>query len=398
MGYVQAAFLADLWPMHGKTSYFIVDIYIRVPRRNADLWEAARSAPNVILAGPEQLRSADSETARRVADFYNCVCGPGVAEVHLLNTWGPNPSYRYFCAHPPPSPVLLSPPRSPPASPRIILASPSPLRDAPRVPARSYLPTPRIFPLSLSFPPHILPSFSSSPPFPPSRATRGGCASLNCAVQKAGMALLGVGRFFDSFFIFNFLLFADTDYTDSRDAADTPQPSSPHALLLPPERMECAPMGKSQRATKIPRSAENEALHKENARLTTEKRNLRNSLLTAVAQATEQLATFLFGAAPSRAGENSTPGAGNTSPNFVDYSLMTVHFSDSAGRHAQNSRMALAAAPARPTKDPRVRISRGAATLQATTPTGPLLHDGEVAQVALRHRVPVSQLVRLVQI
>ncbi|KAJ7459224.1 hypothetical protein FB451DRAFT_570746 [Mycena latifolia] len=100
--------------------------------------------------------------------------------------------------------------------------------------------------------------------------------------------------------------------------------------------------------------SENEALHKENARLTTEKRNLRNSLLTAAAQATEQL-------------EQSYSEQLRLEREKSAQLEQQLHRAQ-----AQNSRMALAAAPARPTKDPRVRISSGAATLQATMPTGPL--------------------------
>lgn len=53
-------------------------------RRNEDLWEVARTKPNVTLAGPEQLKSADFEKAFRDDDFYDRICGTGFDEVHLL--------------------------------------------------------------------------------------------------------------------------------------------------------------------------------------------------------------------------------------------------------------------------------------------------------------------------
>ncbi|KAJ7497874.1 hypothetical protein B0H11DRAFT_2384732 [Mycena galericulata] len=49
-----------------------------------DLW----TKPNVVLTGPEQLKSADFEKALRDDDFYHRICGMGFDEVHLLNTWG----------------------------------------------------------------------------------------------------------------------------------------------------------------------------------------------------------------------------------------------------------------------------------------------------------------------
>ncbi|KAJ7737979.1 P-loop containing nucleoside triphosphate hydrolase protein [Mycena metata] len=56
--------------------------------RNEDLWMLARTKPNVILTGPEQLKSADFEKALRDDEFYNRICGTGFDEVHLLNSWG----------------------------------------------------------------------------------------------------------------------------------------------------------------------------------------------------------------------------------------------------------------------------------------------------------------------
>ncbi|KAJ7887209.1 hypothetical protein B0H13DRAFT_1627544 [Mycena leptocephala] len=57
-------------------------------RRNEDLWLLARTQPNVVLTGPEQLKSADFEKALRDDDFYDRICGTGFDEVHLLNSWG----------------------------------------------------------------------------------------------------------------------------------------------------------------------------------------------------------------------------------------------------------------------------------------------------------------------
>ncbi|KAJ7439552.1 hypothetical protein B0H11DRAFT_2355885 [Mycena galericulata] len=53
-----------------------------------NLWMIARTKPNVVLTGPEQLKSADFEKALRDDDFYDRLCGTGFDEVHLLNTWG----------------------------------------------------------------------------------------------------------------------------------------------------------------------------------------------------------------------------------------------------------------------------------------------------------------------
>ena len=56
--------------------------------RNEDLWVTARTKPNVVLTGPEQLKSDDFEKALRDDKFYDRICGTGFDEVHLLNTWG----------------------------------------------------------------------------------------------------------------------------------------------------------------------------------------------------------------------------------------------------------------------------------------------------------------------
>lgn len=57
--------------------------------RNENLWVTARQSVNIILAGPEQLKSDEFEKALRDDTFYNRCCGTGFDEVHLLNTWGP---------------------------------------------------------------------------------------------------------------------------------------------------------------------------------------------------------------------------------------------------------------------------------------------------------------------
>ncbi|KAJ7201498.1 P-loop containing nucleoside triphosphate hydrolase protein, partial [Mycena haematopus] len=56
--------------------------------RNEELWVIARKKPNIILTGPEQLKSVEFEKALRDKEFYTRICGTGVDEVHLLNTWG----------------------------------------------------------------------------------------------------------------------------------------------------------------------------------------------------------------------------------------------------------------------------------------------------------------------
>ena len=56
--------------------------------RNEELWTTARTKPNIILTGPEQLKCAEFEKALRDEEFFTRVCGTGFDEVHLLNTWG----------------------------------------------------------------------------------------------------------------------------------------------------------------------------------------------------------------------------------------------------------------------------------------------------------------------
>ncbi|KAJ7699249.1 P-loop containing nucleoside triphosphate hydrolase protein, partial [Mycena rosella] len=57
-------------------------------RHNQDLWLLARTEPNIILTGPEQLKSSEYEKALRDRTFQDRICGTGFDEVHLLNTWG----------------------------------------------------------------------------------------------------------------------------------------------------------------------------------------------------------------------------------------------------------------------------------------------------------------------
>ncbi|KAJ7728672.1 hypothetical protein B0H14DRAFT_2640630 [Mycena olivaceomarginata] len=57
-------------------------------QEDKDLWRLARTEPNVVLTGPEQLKTADFEKAIRDTTFYERICGTGFDEVHLLNTWG----------------------------------------------------------------------------------------------------------------------------------------------------------------------------------------------------------------------------------------------------------------------------------------------------------------------
>ncbi|KAJ6503102.1 P-loop containing nucleoside triphosphate hydrolase protein [Mycena vulgaris] len=56
--------------------------------RNEELWVTARKSVNVIIAGPEQLKSDQFEKALRDEKFFDRCCGTGFDEVHLLNTWG----------------------------------------------------------------------------------------------------------------------------------------------------------------------------------------------------------------------------------------------------------------------------------------------------------------------
>ncbi|KAJ7127278.1 P-loop containing nucleoside triphosphate hydrolase protein, partial [Mycena crocata] len=57
-------------------------------RHNQDQWVLARTEPNVILTGPEQLKTADFEKTLRDKSFNERICGMGCDEVHLLNSWG----------------------------------------------------------------------------------------------------------------------------------------------------------------------------------------------------------------------------------------------------------------------------------------------------------------------
>ncbi|KAJ7672978.1 P-loop containing nucleoside triphosphate hydrolase protein [Mycena polygramma] len=57
-------------------------------RHNHELWSRARTEPNVILTGPEQLKTAEYEKALRDDTFQARLCGTAFDEVHLLNTWG----------------------------------------------------------------------------------------------------------------------------------------------------------------------------------------------------------------------------------------------------------------------------------------------------------------------
>ncbi|KAF9489316.1 hypothetical protein BDN71DRAFT_1477129 [Pleurotus eryngii] len=56
--------------------------------RNEELWMTARKFPNVIIAGPEQLRAKEFEKALADSQFYDRISGLGFDEVHLLNSWG----------------------------------------------------------------------------------------------------------------------------------------------------------------------------------------------------------------------------------------------------------------------------------------------------------------------
>jgi superfamily II DNA helicase RecQ len=57
--------------------------------RNEELWMTARKGVNIILTGPEQLKSDAFEMSLRDTKFHDRMCGTGFDEVHLLNTWGP---------------------------------------------------------------------------------------------------------------------------------------------------------------------------------------------------------------------------------------------------------------------------------------------------------------------
>ncbi|KAJ7136424.1 P-loop containing nucleoside triphosphate hydrolase protein [Mycena crocata] len=56
--------------------------------RQEELWVTSRKEVNVIVAGPDQLKSDEFEKALRDDHFFNRSCGVGFDEVHLLNAWG----------------------------------------------------------------------------------------------------------------------------------------------------------------------------------------------------------------------------------------------------------------------------------------------------------------------
>jgi len=58
--------------------------------RHEELWLTARSHGNVIVAGPEQLKSKEFEKAVLDEVFWARTCGLGFDEIHLLNVWGPS--------------------------------------------------------------------------------------------------------------------------------------------------------------------------------------------------------------------------------------------------------------------------------------------------------------------
>ncbi|KAJ7310169.1 hypothetical protein DFH08DRAFT_624928, partial [Mycena albidolilacea] len=53
-----------------------------------ELWVVMRKKPNIILTGPEQLKSAEFEKVLRDKEFYARSCVMGFDKFHLLNTWG----------------------------------------------------------------------------------------------------------------------------------------------------------------------------------------------------------------------------------------------------------------------------------------------------------------------
>jgi hypothetical protein len=57
--------------------------------REEELWVTARTHGNVIVAGPEQLKSKEFEKSVLSNEFWVRTCGLGFDEVHLLNIWGP---------------------------------------------------------------------------------------------------------------------------------------------------------------------------------------------------------------------------------------------------------------------------------------------------------------------
>ncbi|KAJ7459210.1 hypothetical protein FB451DRAFT_1046171, partial [Mycena latifolia] len=49
---------------------------------------SVHTKPNVVLTGPEQLKSANFEKALGDDALFNCICSTGFDKVHLLNLWG----------------------------------------------------------------------------------------------------------------------------------------------------------------------------------------------------------------------------------------------------------------------------------------------------------------------
>ena len=58
--------------------------------REEELWVTARTHGNVIVAGPEQLKSKEFEKSVLSNEFWVQTCSLGFDEVHLLNIWGPH--------------------------------------------------------------------------------------------------------------------------------------------------------------------------------------------------------------------------------------------------------------------------------------------------------------------
>jgi superfamily II DNA helicase RecQ len=57
--------------------------------REEELWVTTRTQGNVIVAGPEQLKSKEFEKSVLSNEFWARTCGLRFDEVHLLNIWGP---------------------------------------------------------------------------------------------------------------------------------------------------------------------------------------------------------------------------------------------------------------------------------------------------------------------
>ena len=62
--------------------------------RQEELWVTVRTRGNVIVTGPEQLKSKEFEKTVLNDIFWAHTCGLGFDEVHLLNVWGPQ--FRNF--------------------------------------------------------------------------------------------------------------------------------------------------------------------------------------------------------------------------------------------------------------------------------------------------------------